>query len=183
MLLISSRLIIGSVHQQAEQYLYQCSAKWSRLSTTAAAFSTMTATKSRLDRPASRIAEAYDAGPDVWSVFNPLVFPNAVNLGQGFMNFPPPDFVRDSFCKIAAERTDVHHYSHPKGRPRLRKAVANYIGEEFRKPKGDDFGPLNGQVSQVRESKEPLDIEKEVLITAGANAAIYSTLAAFLEPG
>ena len=138
---------------------------------------------SRLEKPASRIADAYEAGPDVWSVFNPLVFPNAINLGQGFMNFPPPAFVRDSFCKIAADRTDVHHYSHPKGRPRLRKAVADHVGEQFRKPKGADAHPAKGQMPQIRTSKEALDTETEVLITAGANGAMYSTLTAFLEPG
>lgn len=138
---------------------------------------------SRLGKPASRIAEAYEAGPDVWTVFNPVVFPKAINLGQGFMNFPPPQFVRDAFGKIAAERTDVHHYSHPKGRPRLRKAVADYIGCEFKKPKGKDVEPTEGQLPQVRSSKEELDVETEVLITAGANGGMYSVLTAFLEPG
>jgi kynurenine aminotransferase len=141
-------------------------------------------TSSRLEAPASRIAEAYAAGPDVWTVFNPVVFPTAVNLGQGFMSFPPPPFVRDALCKIAAERTDVHHYSHPKGRPRLRKAVADYLGSELKKPKGGkDVLPAAGQAPQIRTTSEELDVETEVLITGGANGGMYSVLTAFLEPG
>jgi kynurenine aminotransferase len=131
---------------------------------------------SRLGKPASRIT-------DVWSVFNPINFPNAVNLGQGFMNFPPAPFVRDAFCKIAAERTDMHHYSHPKGRPRLRKALAGYLGSELKKPKGEDAVPAEGKLPQIRDSSEELDVETEILITAGANGGMYSILTAFLEPG
>lgn len=141
---------------------------------------------SRLARPASRITESYNLGSDVWTVFNPLVFPKAVNLGQGFMNFPPPPFVRDALCKIAAERTDVHHYSHPKGRPRLRKAVADYLRESLRKPKGTDVAappPIEGHFPQLRESSEGLNVDTEVLITAGANGGMYSIFTAFLEPG
>ena len=154
-----------------------------RIMTPTSNASAVATSASRLAKPAGRITEAYEAGPDVWSVFNPLVFPNAINLGQGFMNFPPPSFVRDAFCKISAERTDVHHYSHPKGRPRLRKAVADYAGGQFRKPRGADVAPAKGTLPKVRDAREALDTESEILITAGANAAMYSTLAAFLEPG
>ncbi|CAG8821893.1 26044_t:CDS:2, partial [Dentiscutata erythropus] len=42
---------------------------------------------------------------DVWSIFTPLAAQlKAVNLGQGFMNFPPPDFVRKA--AITAINTD-----------------------------------------------------------------------------
>jgi kynurenine aminotransferase len=138
---------------------------------------------SRFDKPASRVTEEYERGPDVWSVFNPLNFPSAVNLGQGFMNFQPPRYVLDEFSTLAQERTDVHHYSHPKGRPRLRKAVADYIGSQFRKPKGKDVQAAPGQAPQVRQTSEPLDLESEIIITAGANGGMYCALAAFLEPG
>ncbi|UZJ56113.1 hypothetical protein CBS101457_005433 [Exobasidium rhododendri] len=138
---------------------------------------------SRLSKPASRITEAFEAGSDVWTVFNPVVFPTAINLGQGFMNFPPTPFVRDAFCKVAAERVDVHHYSHPKGRPRLRKAVAEYMGSSLKKPNRRDAAPAEGQLPQVRTSSEKLDVETEILITAGANGGMYSILTAFLEPG
>lgn len=138
----------------------------------------------RLAKVASRVANEVERGPDVWSVFNPLAFPSAVNLGQGFMNFPPPPFVRDAFLKQAAERTDVHHYSHPKGRPRLRQAVAKTYAPQLHKPKDDyDPAPADGALPQVRQSQEPLDIETEVLITAGANGGMYSVLTAFIEPG
>lgn len=140
------------------------------------------ASTSRFDKPASRIMEEYEKGPDVWSVFNPMNFPHATSLGQGFMNFPPPTFVREELSKMATERTDVHHYSHPKGRPRLRQAVSDYIGSQFKKPKGKDIQAAPGQLPQIRQSCEPLDIESEVIITAGANGGMYSAFAAWLEP-
>lgn len=138
----------------------------------------------RLAKVANRLVGEVEKGPDVWSVFNPLVFPTAVNLGQGFMNFPPPPFVRDAFLKEASERTDVHHYSHPKGRPRLRQAVAKNYGPFIHKPKdGFDPSPSPGQAPQIRKDAEALDPETEVLITAGANGGMYSVLTAFIEPG
>lgn len=140
------------------------------------------APSSRITKVAHRIAHEVQKGPDVWSVFNPLAFPTAVNLGQGFMNFPPPAFVKEQYLKQAAERTDVHHYSHPKGRPRLRQAVADYLGPQVHKPKEGLDPVLNGPLKQ-RTSSEPLDIENEVLITAGANGGMYSVLTAFIEPG
>lgn len=140
---------------------------------------------SRFAEPASRIDFEYSKGPDVWSVFNPINFPTAVNLGQGFMNWAPSPFVKNAFIKAAEERVDVHHYSHPKGRPRLRKAVAEYVGKSFHKPTSaqDDAPPAQGQLPQVRKTQEPLDVETEVQITAGANGGIYSVLTAFLEAG
>lgn len=140
---------------------------------------------SRFAEPASRIDFEYKKGPDVWSVFNPINFPTAVNLGQGFMNWAPSPFVKDAFTKVADERVDVHHYSHPKGRPRLRKAVAEYVGKSFHKPASpqDDVPGQGGQLPQVRKTQEPLDVETEVQITAGANGGIYSILTAFLEAG
>lgn len=138
----------------------------------------------RFHKPAQRIAEEYERGPDVWSVFNPINFPNVVNLGQGFMNFAPPSYVRDAFSKIASERVDVHHYSHPKGRPRLRKAVIDYIGDQFKKPpNGNDVTPAPGKAPQMRSTSEAIDVENEIVITSGANGGMYSALTAFLEPG
>lgn len=155
------------------------------VSSTTANGATSGGPSARLAKPAHRVAGEVQKGPDVWSVFNPLAFPTAVNLGQGFMNFPPPKFVRDAFITQAAERTDVHHYSHPKGRPRLRQAVAKHVGPHLHKPEnGCDPVPPQGQTPHVRSnSSEEIDVESEVLITAGANGGMYSVLTAFLEPG
>lgn len=93
------------------------------------------------------------------------------------MNFPPPVWVK----KAAEEALGVvaaNHYSHPKGRIRLREAIKNFYGPQFNRE---------------------LDVEKEILVTSGANEGKfthylldvfdeitqgeYSVLTAFLEQG
>ncbi|KAG0221728.1 hypothetical protein BGX31_009591 [Mortierella sp. GBA43] len=99
---------------------------------------------------------------DVWSIFTPLAAEcNAVNLGQGFMNFAPPDFVIEA-AREAVQRNECNQYSHPKGRPRLRNALAKSYSELF---------------------KRELDPETEIVVTAGANEGIYSIFAGYLDQG
>ncbi|KNE57821.1 hypothetical protein AMAG_04668 [Allomyces macrogynus ATCC 38327] len=99
---------------------------------------------------------------DVWSVFSPLaVKTGAVNLGQGFPNFPPPQFIKDAAAKSIGPDLN-NQYAHPKGHLPLRKEIAA------------TFSPLYGR---------KLDVEKNILVTAGANEAIFATLSAYLNPG
>lgn len=63
------------------------------------------------------------------------------------MNFPPPQWVRDA-ADTALNTVAANHYSHPKGRIRLREAIKNY------------FSPL---------LHRELDVESEILVTSGAN--------------
>ncbi|CAG8525874.1 490_t:CDS:2 [Paraglomus occultum] len=100
---------------------------------------------------------------DVWSIFSPLAIQlKAVNLGQGFMNFAPPDFLNEA-ARQTILQTDCSQYSHPKGRIRLRKALA------------DAYNPL------FRD--RTLDPETEIVVTAGANEGIFAIFAAFLDDG
>ncbi|RUS25714.1 hypothetical protein BC938DRAFT_471762 [Jimgerdemannia flammicorona] len=47
---------------------------------------------------------------DVWSIFTPLaVETGAINLGQGFMNFLPPDFVLEAI-REAVGRNESNQY-------------------------------------------------------------------------
>ncbi|CAG8628629.1 6070_t:CDS:2 [Ambispora leptoticha] len=96
---------------------------------------------------------------DVWSIFTPLAAQlKAVNLGQGFMNYPPPDFIKDAARSVFSD-TDNNQYSHPKGRIRLRKVLAKVYKPYF--------------------NNRNLDIETEIIITAGANEgkrSIFSKL-------
>jgi len=62
----------------------------------------------------------------------------------------------------ALNTVGANHYSHPKGRPRLRQAIKNHFSP--------DFG---------RE----LNVETEILVTSGANEGTYAALVAFLEYG
>ncbi|CAG8465198.1 9239_t:CDS:2 [Dentiscutata heterogama] len=99
---------------------------------------------------------------DVWSIFTPLAAQlKAVNLGQGFMNFPPPDFVRKAAI-TAINTDDCNQYSHPKGRLRTREALAK------------SYSPLFNRT---------LDPETEVITSAGANEGLYAIFAGFLDDG
>jgi len=63
------------------------------------------------------------------------------------MNFAPPPWVREA-GEEALQTVATNHYSHPKGRLRLREAVKKHYEPEF------------GRI---------LNAETEVLITSGAN--------------
>ena len=63
------------------------------------------------------------------------------------MNFPPPVWVREAADK-ALGITAANHYSHPKGRIRLREAIKQRYSKHLNRD---------------------LDVETEILVTSGAN--------------
>lgn len=94
------------------------------------------------------------------------------------MNFPPPKWVTDA-ADDALRSLLPNHYSHPKGRIRLRNAIKNFYEKSFNRD---------------------LDVETEILVTSGANQGSstlvlqiiqsfrlltgqYSVFTAFLEHG
>ncbi|KAI9312415.1 pyridoxal phosphate-dependent transferase [Dichotomocladium elegans] len=94
-----------------------------------------TLTMTKAFSPSNRVAHFEK---DVWSIFTPLAAETkAINLGQGYMN-------------------------HPRGRARLRNAIAASYEPEFGRK---------------------LDPETNVLVTAGANEAMYATFAGYLNQG
>ncbi|PKI85487.1 hypothetical protein MVES_000584 [Malassezia vespertilionis] len=152
--------------------------------------STLTKPTRFLTDVAERVKPELSRGTDVWTFFNPLVFPSAVNLGQGYMNWKPPAFILDPLLQEMEHRTELHHYSHARGRPRLREAIREHYSESYCKPKDteavqqgtvrlDDHGlPVRRPVSNI-----PLDIEKEMVVTAGANEGMYAAMCAFIDEG
>lgn len=66
------------------------------------------------------------------------------------MNFPPPEWVKEA-AETALSTVAGNHYSHPKGRLRLREAIRDLYSPAF---------PNLGR---------PLDVESEILVTSGAN--------------
>ncbi|PSS29865.1 hypothetical protein PHLCEN_2v2658, partial [Hermanssonia centrifuga] len=86
---------------------------------------------------------------------------DCINLGQGYMNFSPPQWIKDA-ANDALATVVANHYSHPKGRIRLREAIRNYYSHDF----GRD-----------------LNVETEIVVTSGANEGQFAVLAAFLEEG
>ena len=75
---------------------------------------------------------------------------DCINLGQGYMNFAPPTWVKEA-ANDALNSVVANHYSHPKGRIALREAIR------------DHYSPLFGR---------NLDVESEILVTSGANEGI-----------
>lgn len=133
---------------------------------------------------ADRIHAELNSGVDVWTLFNPVVFPTAINLGQGFMNWQPPSYILDTLTKEFQARVDLHHYSHPKGRPRLRQAISDFYSPQFNLPSGEAEGNVAGNVGKQRQSSgRKLDVESEIQITSGANGGIYSVMGAFINDG
>lgn len=103
---------------------------------------------------------------DVWSIFTPANMPpDAINLGQGFMNWKPPQWVRDASQQAMNEDVMSNHYSHPRGRPRLLNAISKHYSPQFQ-----------NLVEEGRQLKP-----EEIVVTAGANEGMFAALLAFLE--
>ncbi|CDO68688.1 hypothetical protein BN946_scf184652.g15 [Trametes cinnabarina] len=110
----------------------------------------------------SRLKEGRALAQDVWSIFNAANLPaDCINLGQGYMNFAPPEWVKHA-AEDALNSVATNHYSHPKGRLRLREAIKDHYSPQF----GRD-----------------LNVDSEILVTSGANEGQYSVFVAFLEQG
>lgn len=113
-------------------------------------------------KPAARVAGQRQ---DVWSIVNEAAAASPkqpiVNMGQGFFGYNPPPFIINA-AKAALDRVDCNQYSPTKGRPRLKKAIA------------DAYSPFWGRT---------LNPETEVTITTGANEGMLSAFMAFIEPG
>jgi aspartate/methionine/tyrosine aminotransferase len=84
----------------------------------------------------------------------------AINLGQGFPDFPGPDFVKEA--AVTAIRADLNQYAPSHGLPRLRKAIA---------------------ATFERSYGHPVDPESEVTVTTGATEGLHAALLALVDPG
>jgi N-succinyldiaminopimelate aminotransferase len=84
----------------------------------------------------------------------------AVNLGQGFPDFPGPDFVKAA--ARAAIDADLNQYAISHGAPRLRRAIA---------------------ATWERDWGRAIDPDAEITVTSGATEAIADAMLAFLNPG
>ncbi len=84
----------------------------------------------------------------------------AVNLSQGFPDFPAPSAVKDAACQAIQE--DVNQYAVTWGAPDLRAAVAR----EF-----------------TRRHDVPVDPDRHVTVCCGSTEAMIATLLAAVDPG
>lgn len=84
---------------------------------------------------------------------------NAINLAQGFPNFPVAAALTDSLIKLAKE--NVHQYLPMSGYPPLLSKIAALIKTHY------------GRITLP---------ESELLITAGATQGIFTTIMALVQP-
>ena len=84
----------------------------------------------------------------------------AINLAQGFPDFPMPEAMKDAAC--AAIHGDINQYAITWGAPALRIGIA----EKYR-----------------RWYDMPVDPDKEVTVTCGATEAMAAVFLALLNPG
>ncbi len=84
----------------------------------------------------------------------------AINLGQGFPDFPGPDLVKEA--AVLAIRADLNQYAPSHGLPRLRQAVARAFEQSY---------------------GHPVDPEVEVTVTTGATEGLHAALLALVDPG
>ncbi len=84
----------------------------------------------------------------------------ALNLAQGYPDFPAPDFVKKA--AVDAIMADINQYAITWGAPRLRQAIAAKTKRFY----GLDFDP-----------------EREITVTCGATEAMMAVQLAVVEPG
>jgi aminotransferase len=84
----------------------------------------------------------------------------AVNLAQGFPDFPAPDAIKEAACR--AINADVNQYAITWGAPSLRNAIA----EKAKRSYGMRVDP-----------------EREIAVTCGATEAMIASILAIVDPG
>ena len=85
--------------------------------------------------------------------------PDVISLASGDPSFDTPDHIREA--AISAIRAGQTHYSAPIGEADLRRAIAVQLSE------------LRGGTFRA----------EDILISSGANSAIYAAMTAYLDPG
>ncbi|MGH2532014.1 MAG: methionine aminotransferase [Thermomicrobiales bacterium] len=105
--------------------------------------------------------QVYAFGTSIFSEMSRLAAEHgAVNLGQGYPDFPGPEFVKQA-AKAAIDG-DVNQYAVGHGQPRLRRAIAAAWSATYGRA---------------------VDPEGEITVTSGATEAIYDAVQAFVGTG
>lgn len=100
-------------------------------------------------------------GMSIFSEISTLaVQQRAVNLGQGFPDFPAPDWIKQAAADAIG--ADLNQYAPSAGIPRLRAAIA---------------------AEWERRGWRTVDPEREITVTSGATEAVYAAIMALVDPG
>lgn len=86
---------------------------------------------------------------------------DAINLGQGYPNWPGADFVKEAAMR-SMQAGDADQYPPSPGTPELRRAIAAR------------YGPLLGR---------DLDPDREITVTSGCTEALAATFLGLVNPG
>src|SRR5439155_21053190 len=84
----------------------------------------------------------------------------AVNLSQGFPDFPAPEAIKDAAC--AAIRDDINQYAVTWGAPPLREAIAAQFARRY---------------------GVPVVADEQVTVCCGSTEAMIATMLAIIDPG
>jgi len=85
---------------------------------------------------------------------------NAVNLSQGFPDFPAPEAIKDAACE--AIRGDINQYAVTWGAKPLRAAIANDVARRY---------------------GLPVDPDTHITVCCGSTEAMMATMMAIVDPG
>ncbi|KAK0687987.1 KAT1 transaminase, partial [Pygoscelis papua] len=119
--------------------------------------------QAKMSRPVqARRLEGIDK--NIWVEFVKLAATySTVNLGQGFPDFPPPDFLKEAFVRaLSGENHMLHQYTRAFGHPPLVKILAQFFGKLL----GRDLDPMTN-----------------VMVTVGAYQALFCCFQAFVDDG
>ncbi|NXS14308.1 KAT1 transaminase, partial [Neodrepanis coruscans] len=119
--------------------------------------------QAKMSRPVqARRLEGIDK--NIWVEFVKLAATySKVNLGQGFPDFPAPDFLREAFTTaVSGENHMLHQYTRAFGHPPLVKVLAQLYGKLL----GQDLDPMTN-----------------VMVTVGAYQALFCCFQAFVDEG
>jgi len=98
--------------------------------------------------------------PSVWLEFSPLAkVTDSVNLGQGFPDWAPPQFVQDA-AKESVSGAQFSSYARSAGHLNLTSVLAQEYEEQ-----------LNHKI----------DPQKDIVVTVGASEAIYLSIMSFID--
>ena len=84
---------------------------------------------------------------------------NAVNLGQGFPDFPAPDFIKEAAREAIAN--EINQYAPGNGRSHLRQAISQKYETQY----GLAFNP-----------------DTDIVVTVGATEAIFAAILGLVDP-
>jgi len=115
--------------------------------------------------PAKRLMSFLE--PTVWHHMTPMAQKyNALNLGQGFPGFTPPDFVKQALADATLEKNGLNYLANQYARSAGNLMLVNKLAEIY--------------TPRLRRTIDP---QTEVIICNGATGVIFNATQSLLNPG